>query len=88
MDYPEFDEARKVIDVGTGGGFPGVPLAIAAPDKEFVLMDSLNKRLKIIDELTAGIGLTNVQTVHARAEELALGGDNFGDLFVRVGHDL
>ena len=71
VDYPEFDEARKVIDVGTGGGFPGVPLAIATPDKEFVLMDSLNKRLKIIDELCGQIGIGNVTTVHARAEELA-----------------
>ena len=71
VDYPEFEEARKVIDMGTGGGFPGVPLAIAAPDKEFVLMDSLNKRLKIIDELCGQIGICNVTTVHARAEELA-----------------
>ncbi|MBQ4650560.1 MAG: 16S rRNA (guanine(527)-N(7))-methyltransferase RsmG [Firmicutes bacterium] len=71
VDYPEFEEACKVIDVGTGGGFPGVPLAIAAPDKDFVLMDSLNKRLKIIDELCGQIGIGNVTTVHARAEELA-----------------
>ncbi|MBR5229988.1 MAG: 16S rRNA (guanine(527)-N(7))-methyltransferase RsmG [Firmicutes bacterium] len=71
VDYPEFEEAGKIIDVGTGGGFPGVPLAIAAPDKEFVLMDSLNKRLKIIDELCGQIGIGNVTTVHARAEELA-----------------
>lgn len=71
IDYPEFEEADKIIDVGTGGGFPGVPLAIAAPDKEFILMDSLNKRLKIIDELCGQIGIGNVTTVHARAEELA-----------------
>ena len=71
IDYPEFEEAGKIIDVGTGGGFPGVPLAIAAPDKEFILMDSLNKRLKIIDELCGQIGIGNVTTVHARAEELA-----------------
>ena len=69
--YPEFEEAQKIIDVGTGGGFPGIPLALAAPDKEFVLMDSLNKRLKIIDELCGQIGIGNVTTVHARAEELA-----------------
>ena len=71
VDYPEFEEASRIIDVGTGGGFPGVPLAIAAPDKEFILMDSLNKRLKIIDELCGQIGINNVTTVHARAEELA-----------------
>ena len=71
IDYPELEEAGKIIDVGTGRGFPGVPLAIAAPDKEFILMDSLNKRLKIIDELCGQIGISNVTTVHARAEELA-----------------
>lgn len=67
----EFLKAKKIIDVGTGAGFPGIPLAIMSPDKQFVLMDSLNKRLKIIDELCLDAGITNVQTVHARAEELA-----------------
>lgn len=71
VGFDEYKAAKKVIDVGTGAGFPGIPLAILSQDKEFTLMDSLNKRLKIIDELSAGIGLTNVQTVHARAEELA-----------------
>ncbi len=71
VGFDEYKAAKKVIDVGTGAGFPGVPLAILSQDKEFTLMDSLNKRLKIIDELSAGIGLTNVHTVHARAEELA-----------------
>lgn len=67
----EFLNAKKIIDVGTGAGFPGIPLAVMSPDKQFVLMDSLNKRLKIIDELCLDAGITNVQTVHARAEELA-----------------
>lgn len=67
----EYRSAKKIIDIGTGAGFPGVPLAIASPEKEFVLMDSLNKRLKIIDELCAESGIRNVSTVHARAEELA-----------------
>lgn len=67
----EFLKAKKIIDVGTGAGFPGIPLAVMSPDKQFVLMDSLNKRLKIIDELCLDAGITNVQTVHARAEELA-----------------
>lgn len=71
VGFDEYKAAKKVIDVGTGAGFPGIPLAILSDDKEFTLMDSLNKRLKIIDELSEGIGLTNVQTVHARAEELA-----------------
>lgn len=71
VNYPEFRNAKKVIDVGTGAGFPGVPLAILSEEKEFVLMDSLNKRLKIINELTAETDIKNVTTVHARAEELA-----------------
>lgn len=67
----EFRNAKKVIDVGTGGGFPGIPLALAAPDKEFVLIDSLNKRIKIINSLCLEIGIDNVTAIHARAEELA-----------------
>lgn len=67
---PEFQEAGRIIDVGTGGGFPGIPLAIAYPDKEFVLVDSLNKRIKIIVSLAEKYGLSNVQALHGRAEEL------------------
>ena len=67
----EFRQAESIIDVGTGAGFPGVPLAILAPEKKFVLMDSLAKRLKIIDELCDKAGISNVETVHARAEEFA-----------------
>lgn len=69
--FPEFQTAKHIIDVGTGGGFPGVPLAVVSPEKQFILMDSLKKRLNIIDELTSSIGIRNVSTVHARAEELA-----------------
>ena len=68
--YPPFMEAKKIIDVGTGAGFPGIPLAILFPDKEFVLMDSLNKRLKIIDELAQGLGIHNITLCHGRAEDL------------------
>lgn len=71
VPYREFREAERIVDVGTGGGFPGIPLALAAPDKEFVLLDSLNKRIKIIDELCREIGIHNVTPVHGRAEELA-----------------
>lgn len=67
----ELLNADKIIDVGTGGGFPGIPLAILFPEKEFVLLDSLSKRLKIIDQLTLEIGINNVTTIHGRAEELA-----------------
>ena len=69
--FPEYGEAQSIIDVGTGAGFPGIPLAIMSPEKKLVLMDSLAKRLRIIDELCAECGIQNVTTVHARAEELA-----------------
>ena len=67
----EYMDADKILDMGTGAGFPGVPLAILSPEKEFVLVDSLKKRLKIIDELCCRIGIKNVTTLHARAEDLA-----------------
>lgn len=61
---------KKVIDVGTGAGFPGIPLAILNPDTEFVLADSLRKRLHFIDQVVEKCGLKNVSTVHGRAEDL------------------
>lgn len=70
IQLPEYDNAKRVADLGTGGGFPGIPLAIASPEKKFVLIDSLRKRLKIIDELCEELDIKNVMTVHARAEEL------------------
>ena len=66
----EYQSADRILDLGTGGGFPGVPLAILDPEKEFVLVDSLLKRLKIIDELTGELGISNVRTIHGRAEDL------------------
>lgn len=69
--FPEYQNSESIIDIGTGAGFPGVPLAIISPDKDFVLADSLNKRLKVINDLTDGLGIYNVETVHGRAEELA-----------------
>ena len=66
-----FTESSSINDVGTGGGFPGVPLAVCYPDKEFVLMDSLAKRIRIVQQLTGELGITNVTAVHGRAEDLA-----------------
>lgn len=69
--FSQMKEAQNIIDVGTGAGFPGIPLAILYPEKKFLLMDSLNKRVKIIEELSQEIGLRNVNIRHDRAEELA-----------------
>lgn len=70
-NLPEFEQAKAVIDVGTGGGFPGVPLAVAFPDKEFTLIDSLNKRLKVVETACRQLGINNVEVIHGRAEDLA-----------------
>lgn len=67
----EYQSANKVIDIGTGAGFPGALLAISSPEKEFVLVDSTLKRLKVIEEFADKLGISNITTVHARAEELA-----------------
>lgn len=67
---PEYIQAERIIDVGTGAGFPGALLSIADPDKEFVLLDSTLKRLRVIDEFASQLGIHNITTVHARAEEI------------------
>ena len=58
----------RIVDVGTGAGFPGVPLALVNPERHFTLLDSTAKKLRFIDHVTALLGLNNVTTVHARAE--------------------
>ena len=63
---------RRIIDVGTGAGFPGVPLAIALPESEVTLLDSLGKRVDWLNEVCAQLGLEGIQAIHARAEEQAL----------------
>ena len=70
-DFPEYIEAQNIIDVGTGAGFPGALLAIVSPEKEFVLLDSTLKRLRVIDEFAKTLNITNLKTVHARAEEIS-----------------
>lgn len=69
-DYDEFQKAKIVVDMGTGGGFPGIPLAITNPDKKFILADSLNKRLKVIDQVAQEVGIDNIELVHIRAEDM------------------
>lgn len=71
LPHEEYKQSETVIDVGTGAGFPGMPLAIVSPDKKFILVDSLNKRIKILNEIIDELGLKNVEAVHGRAEELA-----------------
>ena len=62
---------KRVIDVGTGAGFPGIPLKIVYPELEITLLDSLNKRVKFLNEVIEELGLTGIQAVHSRAEDLA-----------------
>lgn len=66
----EFRPGTQIIDIGTGGGFPGVPLAIFFPEVEFLLVDSIAKKLKVIDAVAAEISLANVSIKHTRAEEI------------------
>lgn len=63
-----FNPGANILDVGTGGGFPGVPLAILFPETHFHLVDSIGKKIKVVDEVVAGLGLTNVKTTNDRVE--------------------
>lgn len=65
-----FKDGTQIMDVGTGGGFPGIPLAIMFPNCNFHLVDSIAKKLKVVNEVAEGLGLTNVRTTHTRVEEI------------------
>ncbi len=65
-----FKDGSRLMDVGTGGGFPGIPLAILFPNCSFHLVDSIAKKLKVVDEVVEGLGLANVKTTHSRVEDI------------------
>jgi 16S rRNA (guanine527-N7)-methyltransferase len=65
-----FADGSKVLDIGTGGGFPGIPLAILYPNVHFTLVDSIGKKIKVVQEVSQALGLTNVSAYHKRAEEV------------------
>lgn len=67
----DMDQVKSVIDIGTGAGFPGIPLKIVYPEIDFVLLDSLNKRVKFLNEVIDTLHLEKIQAVHGRAEDLA-----------------
>ncbi|MDA9002658.1 16S rRNA (guanine(527)-N(7))-methyltransferase RsmG [Flavobacteriaceae bacterium] len=66
----QFKEGSKILDIGTGGGFPGIPLAILFPDVEFHLVDSINKKLNVVNGVVGSLGLVNIKTTHSRAESI------------------
>lgn len=65
-----FEAGTAVLDVGTGGGFPGIPLAVCCPETRFLLCDSIGKKLKVVEDVAAAVGLHNVRTFYGRAETL------------------
>lgn len=68
--FVQFSKATKLIDIGCGGGFPGLPLAIFFPETSFLMVDSIGKKLKVIDAIANEIGLNNIETRHCRVEEI------------------
>ncbi len=65
-----FEKGTKILDIGTGGGFPGIPLAILFPEANFLLVDSIGKKIKVVKEISVAIGLANIRTIHDRAENI------------------
>lgn len=68
--YREFEPGESVLDIGTGGGFPGIPLASQFPDTHFTLCDSIGKKIRVAQAVADGLGLKNVECVNCRAEAL------------------
>ena len=66
----QFNPGADVLDVGTGGGFPGIPLAIMFPETNFHLVDSIGKKIKVVNAVAEALGLENVKATHARAEQI------------------
>lgn len=66
----EFEDGTQVMDLGCGGGFPGIPLAIFFPEVNFLMVDSINKKLKVVSEISNTIGLKNIAVKHTRAEDI------------------
>lgn len=66
----QFKDDSRILDIGTGGGFPGIPLAILFPECDFVLVDSIGKKIKVVNEVAQALGLKNVTGIHERAEKI------------------
>ena len=68
--FVKFTPQTKVLDVGTGGGFPGIPLAIFFPELQFVMIDSIGKKIKVVNEVAQALSLTNVEAIHQRVQDV------------------
>lgn len=68
--YQPFKKGWYVVDLGTGGGFPGIPLAVLYPDVQFVLVDSIGKKIKVVESIASELNLTNVKAVWGRVEQI------------------